>query len=260
MVSKLKCFNTKKEYDQWCKKHGYDKRACEKAWIGKGCYYARGKKHISVHIRELDLRRDPPKRKREGVGSWRHMHDLVKFTVKLKKGVKKGVEKRSRRLVELARKKLAETKTRRTHVAVKPTLSNARAFLLNRSIKKMKKHRVLTREAKRLADYLWERIPKKYRSGKDKVWTYISVLALAKAILSKIGKRDWKSIDWEHEIDWSQGYEAAKNYITRILGSKEPTASDVDEYIKYMMRAQEQEPRISPPEEIDEYELRQLFS
>ena len=200
MVTKLYYFKTKQQLLKWCKERGYSKRACEEAWTGPGYYYARSKKHISKHVPHLDMRRGH----KVGKGPYRHIHDIEKVIRKLNKHVREGIRKRAKTITRKARK-------------IKPR--KAEKLVLARTIRKTKK---LPRPVKEIAAYLWNNIPRKYREGKHKKWTYISTIALAKYIyrLAKENDLDWKAVDWVHEIDWEQGYNYARREVERLLGSK----------------------------------------
>jgi len=248
--TKLYYFSTKKDLLKWCRERGYDLKACEDAWVGPGYYYARSRKHISVHIPALDKRR----RKKIGKGPWRHLHDIEEAVSRLAKATRNGVRARAKKLVAKAEKKLREKGGRPRH---RPTLQSAARWLLERAAKRSKKQNLVDDEAKRLADYLWDRIPDKYKRGRSRVWTYIAVLALAKQIVKWARQKgvDPRSIDWVSEIDWEQGYQAAKETVRRLLGGTEITDRDVEEYLKWLERS-ERPPRL---DEIDEWELKQLF-
>ncbi len=221
MVTKLYYFRTKKALLKWCRERGYSKRACEEAWTGPGYYYARSKKRISKHVPHLDLRRGH----REGKGPWRHIHDLERTIAKLNKHVRGEVRKR------------AEKITRKTRKKVKP--SKAEKLVLARTIKRTKK---LLRPVREIAAYLWEHIPRKYREGKHRKWTYISTIALAKYIykLAKENDLDWRAYDWIHEIDWNEGYGYAKREVERLLGARREYDEIPDEEIIRRLRELEE--------------------
>ncbi len=201
MPTKLYYFRTKKQLLKWCRERGYSKRACEEAWTGPGYYYARSRKHISKHVPHLDKRRGG----KIGRGPWRHVNDLERVIKRLNKHVKRSVEKRVKKIVKKTRRKVGPRK--------------AAKLVLAKTVKKARKQ---PKQVLEIASYLWRQIPRKYREGKHRKWTFISTIALAKYIYNKARNRgiDWKAIDWAHEIDWSEGYRYAKSIVDKLLGSE----------------------------------------
>ena len=94
----------------------------------------------------------------------------------------------------------------------------AAARRLKRHIRRIRS--LFNDEDKRIAAYLWDMIPKKYRSGARRLWTYLLVLHLARWIRKKAKESgvDWRDIDWATEIDWRQGYYYAKSRVFELLG------------------------------------------
>ncbi len=110
-----------------------------------------------------------------------------------------------------------------------------------------------TREVREFADRLWGYIPSKLKQGEKKSWTYIQVLNLADMITrySREAGIDPESIDWKHEIDWSQGYRVAVEKAKQLLlhsGSKRLTRKEIEEYAKYVERVQREVPPPPLPE------------
>jgi hypothetical protein len=95
------------------------------------------------------------------------------------------------------------------------------------------KRKTIGAEELRLADYLWENIPKRYRSK----WRYIQVLNLARFIVKTArehGMDPW-AVDWAHELDWSLTYSELKNAIAQRLGAYAgPGEREIEEYMRYM--------------------------
>jgi len=135
----------------------------------------------------------------------------------------------------------------------------ARAVVV-KAVQRARKVKQLSPRVKQIADYLWDEIPRKYKEGKDRIWTYISVVALAKAIDEALGDRDWKSVDWAQEIDWASGYRNAKAVVHKILGVgggfKGLTAREVEELVRKWNEVREE---LKLPETIDPWELKALF-
>ncbi len=104
----------------------------------------------------------------------------------------------------------------------------------------------------RLADYLWENIPRRLRAR----WKYIQVLNLARLIikLSRETGVDPYSVDWAKELDWGLTYSELKDYISRRLGAK--TALEPEEiktYMEYLERT------AAPVVELPEDEIQRLY-
>ena len=236
--TKLYRFRYKRDFMKWCRERGYDLEACDEAWTGPGYYYARSRTHISKHVPHLDKRRGG----RIGRGSWRHLHDV--FT-RLYRVTRKAARERVERLVRkrgVKPKKLAEK------------IVYAKA--IGRS-------RRLPREVHSIARYLWENIPRKYREGRRRKWSYIAVLALAKTIhrVSREKDIDWKQIDWIHEIDWRQGYGKAKKEVLRLLGTRKSYDRISDKEIKEMLKYYEELAKHGAEIEIElePWEIKQMF-
>ncbi len=237
MPTKLYYFKTKKELLRWCRERGYSLDACRDAWTGPGYYYARSRTHISKHVEHLDKRRG----KKIGRGSWRHLHDSFE---RLVRHTRKVAGKRVKRLVKRG---------------VKPR--RAEKIVLARTIKRSRK---LPREVHRIAGYLWEQIPGRYKRGRRRKWTYIAVLALAKTIYDKARSKgiDWRQYDWVNEIDWSEGYREAKRTVEKLLGSTKSYDRLSNKEIKEMLRYYEQLARHGKVEveiELEPWEIKQLF-
>jgi hypothetical protein len=110
---------------------------------------------------------------------------------------------------------------------------------LRRHIKRVS----FTGEDKRIAAYLWELIPKRYRTGARRLWTYLLVLHLARWIRKTSSEKgiDWREIDWASEIDWKQGYYYAKNKVfelLRMLGKRyeELTEDEIQQMLEHWAR------------------------
>lgn len=249
MVTKLRYFRTLSDLIKWAKENGYSVRACREAWTGPGHYYARGKNHISKHVPHLDKRRGGL----IGRGPWRHVNDYYVVVRKLKREVKKTVKKVVRKT--LAKKTIK--KVVRKHPEKKVEVARA---VVVKAVQRARKVKQLSPRVKQIADYLWDEIPRKYKEGKDRIWTYISVVALAKAIDEALGNRDWKSVDWAQEIDWASGYRNAKAVVHKILGVgggfKGLTAREVEELVRKWNEVREE---LKLPESIDPWELKALF-
>ena len=221
MPTKLYYFKTKQQLLKWCRERKYSKRACEEAWTGPGYYYARSRKHISKHVEHLDKRRGG----KVGKGPWRHIHDIGKIIRKLNKHVKTNVQKRAKAIVRKTRKKVGPRK--------------ATKLVLARTVKKAKK---LPKEVRRIAEYLWDHIPRKLKEVSNRKWTFISTLALAKYIYNKSREKgvDWKQYDWVGEIDWREGYHYAKSVVNKLLGStKEYSEIPESEIIRRLKELEE---------------------
>ncbi len=206
MVTKLYYFRTKRSLLKWCKDRGYSSKACEKAWTGPGYYYARSRSHISKHTPHLDKRR----KGRQGRGPWRHTHDLEKAVRRLDDGVKRASAKAS---IRLARKAGLPSRAR-------PKL--ARTIRAKTMAKALRRARLWVRipAVRSLAAEVWEWIPKKYRRGRFRAWTYIMALALAYNIYKRAKEKgvDPYTYDWKEFIDWSLGYRYAKEVVKEALG------------------------------------------
>ena len=234
MVTRLYYFKTKKSLLRWCRDRGYSLRACEKAWTGPGYYYARGKAHISKHVPHLDRRRG----KKIGRGPWRHVHDAVGRIVRsLKKRADREAEKLARRtLRRIARKKKPPKRLR------EKTLELARVKLAKRAARRAR--RGLSPAVKELAEYLWRQIPKKYKRGRDRVWTYVAVLALARQIYKRAREKgvDPYQYDWAQLIDWSLGYREALDYVKQAIGkTQEELHRESLERWEYLRRRYQEE-------------------
>ena len=103
-------------------------------------------------------------------------------------------------------------------------------------------------ETKRIAEYLWEMIPSKYKRKPHRIWYYVQVLWLAYYIhkYAKEKGLDWRAIDWASDIDWRQGYRHAKEFIQNILRTglsryEDWTPKDWEEYDKYIEQYMEWE-------------------
>jgi len=206
MVTKLYYFASKKAFISWCKKRKYDMKACEAAWTGPGYYYARRKDYISKHVEHLDLRRGG----KEGRGPWRHTHDIEKAVRSIKHML-------SRHAREKAAKRLEKRKLPRR--LRKKIVEATEARIAARAARKAKAW-TRSKAVQELADYLWRNIPRRYKQGKDKAWTYVAVLALAKSIIDRAREKgvDPYQYDWKELIDWSLGYNYAKELVRQVMG------------------------------------------
>ncbi len=225
MVTKLYYFASKQAYLKWCKERKYKRSACEKAWTGPGYYYARSKSYISKHVKHLDLRRG----KREGKGPWRHTHDLERLVRKVKAGLERYVRERARKIAE---KKAAKAPKKLQAKLAKTVEARTAA----RAAKAASRKWTRSKAVRELADYLWRQIPRRYKRGKEKAWTYIAVLALAKAILDRAREKgvDPYQYDWKELIDWSLGYRYAEGVVREVLGkTAEETARELERKLKY---------------------------
>lgn len=197
MVSKLYHFTNKKQFLKWCKERSYHKKACLKAWDGPGYYYSRGRNHISKHIPYLDKRRG----KRIGLGVWRHVHDIDKLVKK----TSVRVAKRSPFRKTDHKKKLAKA------FAVK-TMSRSAKIARSRWLK--------SKPVRTLAKEIWSWIPRRYKKGRGRVWTFIMASALAYEIYKRAKEKgvDPLQYDWQHIIDWSLGYRHALSVVKEAIG------------------------------------------
>lgn len=207
MVTKLYLFKTKSQLLRWCKERGYSKKACEKAWTGPGYYYARGKAHISKHVPHLDRRRGG----RIGRGPWRHTHDLRKAISRLRNGIKKASVKAAGRVARRIKG------TRRLRQKLAKAIA---ARTVSRLVKAARQRWYRIPAVKQLAEEIWEWIPKRYKRGRDRVWTYIMALALAYNIYKRAREKgvDPYQYDWKELVDWSLGYREARELARQILG------------------------------------------
>ncbi|MEB2836104.1 MAG: hypothetical protein GSR80_000120 [Desulfurococcales archaeon] len=204
MVTKLYYFKSKRQLLKWCRERNYSLKACEEAWSGSGYYYARGRSHISKHVPHLDKRRGG----RVGGGPWRHTHDLAS---------------RLKRSVEKASARAAGSLARRAGLPRRAKEKLARAIAartLSRTVKAARRLWARIPAVKRLAEDIWGWIPRRYREGRHRAWTYIAALALAYSIYKRARERgvDPYQYDWEHLIDWSLGYRHAKQVVREALG------------------------------------------
>ncbi len=245
MPTKLYYFKTLKQLLKWCRERGYSKKACREAWTGPGYYYARSRKHISKHVPHLDRRRGG----KIGSGPWRHVHDFEKAVRRLRKYVKNRVDKTVKRVARKLSRKVGRRK------AVKA----AKTLVLTQIPRRARKARV-TREVREIADYLWSVIPRKYREGKDKVWTYIAVLALAKYIHRKAREKsvDWRAFDWKEEIDWREGYRYAKSIVDKLIGYDTKYIEIPEEEIIRRLKELEQYGKVEIEVELDPAKLWEL--
>ncbi len=252
MVTKLYLFRTKRSLLRWCRERGYSLRACERAWTGPGYYYARSRTHISKHTPHLDKRRG----RRVGRGPWRHTHDLAKAVSRLRDGVRRASVKaagsvaRKARLPPKAKAKLARA------IAAKTA---------SRAVKAARQRWVRIPAVRALASDVWEWIPKRYKSGKDRAWTYIMALALAYSIYKRAREKgvDPYAYDWEHLIDWSLGYRYAREVVREALGKtlEEMAREDMERWEALRRRYEEEAWERMVERELDEiarYELEHL--
>ncbi|BAF34750.1 hypothetical protein APE_0730a [Aeropyrum pernix ovoid virus 1] len=253
MVTKLYKFNTKKQLLKWCEERGYSRRACEKAWTGPGYYYARSRNHISKHTPHLDKRRG----KRVGRGAWRHTHDLAKTVRRLKNGVKQGAVKGAARLARKSGLKSRDARRALARAIAAKTLAQA--------VKRARRTWVRSPAIRRLAEDVWDWIPKRYKRGKDRVWTYITALALAKAIHDRAREKgvDPYQYDWKELIDWSLGYYYAKSLVKEALGKtlEEIAREDMArwEHVRRMYEGSEWERMVVKElDDVARYELEHL--
>jgi len=245
VVTKLRYFRTLRQLVRWCKERGYSVGACKDAWSGPGYYYARSKKHISKHVKHLDVRRGGA----VGRGPWRHTHDIAKVVRKLRKRVRREARAKVRKASKGLARKLPKKEAR--EVAAKEVIVAA----VSRS------RRGLSPSVKAIASYIWDSIPRRYKEGRGRVWTYVSVIALAKAIHRYCAERgiDWKSVDWAQVIDWKQGYRYAVAEVKRILGTgkySDVTAKDISRIEKAWNELRR---NLGLPETISPWELKALF-
>ncbi|MCE4608828.1 MAG: hypothetical protein F7C36_00390 [Desulfurococcales archaeon] len=251
MVTKLYYFKTKKTFLKWCKARNYSIRACQKAWTGPGYYYARGRNHISKHVKHLDLRRGG----REGKGPWRHTHDLEKAIQKLKRAIRSA----SLRLANRTARKTVPRKKIAKKLADIYTIKTAK-----KTVKAARQRWVRLKPIRQLAQEIWGWIPRRYREGKNRVWTYIMVLALARAIyrLAKERGVDPYQYDWKELIDWSLGYREALDLVRQVMGrSIEDLHREALERWKHLKQKYKDEAPELFEQELDEiarYELEHL--
>jgi len=250
MVTKLYFFANKRAYMKWCRERGYDMRACEAAWTGPGWYYARKKDHISKHVVHLDVRRG----RKEGKGPWRHTHDIEQLIRRVKRATRKTLaelvaRQAPKRAPERVKRKLAKAVEAR---ALARAARRARTWTRNKAVRD-------------LAKYLWAQIPKKYKEGREKAWTYIAVLALAKAILERAKEKgvDPYQYDWAQLIDWSLGYGYAVGVVQSVLGkTQRELAEEAARKLRYYERLYGREKAARKLEEeldaIAKYELDHL--
>ncbi len=131
-------------------------------------------------------------------------------------------------------------------VAKKKGVSKKEALRRARRLGKHVAKRLRSRfdeETKRIANYLWDMIPRKYKRKPLRIWYYVMVLWLAYYIRKYCREKgmDWRAIDWASEIDWRQGYGYAKEYILSMLRTtldryEELSERDIDEMMKYYER------------------------
>ncbi|BBC20956.1 putative Glutamyl-tRNAGlu reductase [Aeropyrum globular virus 1] len=252
MVTKLYFFKTKKQLLKWCEERGYSKRACEKAWTGPGHYYARSRSHISKHTPHLDRRRG----KKVGRGPWRHTHDVIKVVRRLKREVSKASKSQAKKVTKkLGAGKKVESK------AVKAITAKA----LAKALKRARQTWARSPAVRSLAEDIWRWIPKRYKRGKDRVWTYIMALALAKAIHDRAKEKgiDPYQYDWKELVDWSLGYHYAKGLVREALGKtlEEIAKEDLErwKYISRMYEDSEWEKMVARElDDVARYELEHL--
>ena len=209
MVSKLRYFRSKKSFIKWARKLGLSRKEAEAKWKGPGYYYHRGKGYICKYSKARDLKRGG----KIGRGPWRHTHDFVKAVKKLR-----AYAKRKAKAIAKAKKKA--------------TLGKIAAAASRKAERKV------DREALEIAEYLWSQIPREYKEGSERKWTYISVIALAKYVKRKAVEQgvDWRAIDWAMEIDWKQGYSYAKSFVDSVfreVSYEGYTEKDVEAMMKY---------------------------
>ncbi|MEM4847278.1 MAG: hypothetical protein QW794_05940 [Thermosphaera sp.] len=248
MPSKLYYFRTKRALLKWCRERGYSIRACEEAWRGKGYYYARSRNKISKHDPVLDKKRGG----KIGRGPWRHTTDkaIRKTVLRLVKTVTKTVKNHS--------KKLAARLSEKTKRKITP----------QKVLKAMKLHAIkrirrttIPKSVKQLADAIWDAIPRKYKQGRNRIWTYISVLALAKTIRKHASEKlsDWESVAWEDIIDWSLTYSEAKSMVLRMLGISLSNYDESEEVIIKRLKELEQYMHDKEIDPVREWELKHLY-
>jgi hypothetical protein len=255
MPTKLYYFRTKREFLKWARSLGIPKAKASKQWKGKGHYYHRGKGYLCKYSPGLDMKRKSKyksKGAKTGRGPWRHTHDISKIIIKIRKHVKAVAKKKAKKVEQRLRKRGLKPKEARKKAA---------KIVVTKSVKKARSL-ARSKEVQRIADYLWDQIPRKYREGKGRVWTYISVLALAKAIHEKTSRKgiDWKSVDWAAEIDWESGYRAALAKVNEILRT-----GKYEDYTEAEIRKIEEEwnklaRELKLPETIEPWELKALFT
>ncbi|MCE4603301.1 MAG: hypothetical protein F7B18_08980 [Desulfurococcales archaeon] len=170
MVTKLYYFKSKRQLLEWCRDRGYSLKACERAWTGPGYYYARGRAHISKHVPHLDKRRGG----KLGGGPWRHTHDLEKAVSRLRDGVKRASVRAARQVA----RSIKSSKRLRQKLA---RAIAARAA--SKLVKAARQRWFRIPAVRQLASEIWEWIPRRYKEGRHKVWTYVMALSLAYYIL-----------------------------------------------------------------------------
>ena len=258
MPTRLYYFGALEELLSWCRRRRYSLQACRRAWVGPAFYYARSRSHISVYMPRLDLRRDPPGRKRLGSGPWRHLHDRLR---RLARRLMREAEAQARRRVAEraagAGGKAGRATARATAVSQKAARRVADRAAARASL------RGVDRETLRLAMEIWGWIPKRYRRGRDRVWTFVAALNLARAILRRAREKgvDPYQYDWEQLIDWSLGYQYARDYVRRVLGRTmdEIAREEMERWRAAMARYRGEEAARRADEELDrvaEWEMR----
>jgi len=254
MPTKLYYFRTKRKLLKWYRERGYSLRACEEAWSGPGYYYARSRKHISKHVPHLDRRRGG----KIGRGPWRHLHDLTRTIVRLNKAARKLLAHKAKKIAKGYREKKKKKPPKKLLVkyVVKKSLTRARSI--------GKRYDAAT---KRLARYLWNNIPRRLKEGRNRKYTFISVLALARAIRNYAREKGIDDVmnyrDWVKEIDWEYGYRSALDQAKKLIGVGKSyeglTEKEIKEFIKW---AEENARRIEveiEPDAVMEWELKTMI-
>ena len=172
--------------------------------------------------------------------------------------MRRHVRRRARERVKAGIKSL-----RKAGLRHKEAVSKASKHVIHTAYRRARKALRSSKQVDRIAAYLWSQIPKRYKEGRDRVWTYVSVVALAKAIYSssKGAGIDWRSVDWASEIDWSVGYRNALREVEKLLGRKSTyanlTPTEAEKVEREWNRVRKD---LGLPETIDPWELKALFS
>ncbi len=249
MVSKLHYFRSKREFSRWVKSLGLPESVADERWEGRGWYYHRGRGYIVRYSSARDRARGG----RVGRGSWRHTHDISKLVGRLRHHVKRVARALAKKKASKLRRR-GHRKKEAVEVAAKHTISVG-----------VRRARSLTNASpavKKIAQYLWSEIPRQYKEGRNRVWTYIAVVSLAKVINKYCSAKgvDWKAVDWSQEIDWRQGYRHAKQYVKDILGVgkyEDIRESDIGRIEREWNQLRRD---LKLPETVDPWELKALFS
>jgi len=231
MVSSLHFFRTFKSFKKWVKKLGYSESVARKYWKGPGYYYHRGKGYFCKYSEKRDKKRGG----RVSKGKWRHTTDI---STKLLEGLtKKDRERIIKRINSLVRRYMSKGYSRE-----KALLKAERkiAYELGKLKIPKKKFSPIVRH---YANFLWNSIPKKYRQGRNRRWTYGMVLFLTQAVYEACKKKKIRAIDEVFEeiadSDWRMGYREKLREIEDRFGLRvrqyAPAEKEIKEYEEYMI-------------------------